>query len=149
GERDDGNHRQPDHGRRRRLALVAADTQSTVRGCYEDSPTPGPQTAGEYDEGKPMNSQQPNPVAAAAARSRGRVRVRAITAGIGAAGLVVAGVVAYALPGSSQASTTGSSGSAASSGAGTSSGSSSSAGSDDGLGASASSGSSDNSGFSG
>ena len=36
-----------------RLAPVAARTQSTVRGCSEDSPTPGPQTAGSTTKGNP------------------------------------------------------------------------------------------------
>jgi len=72
--------------------------------------------------------------AAAVARRQGRSRLRAATVAVGAAGLAVTGVVAYALPGSSHASTTGSGGStggAASqntgSSAGTSTGSSGSA----------------------
>ena len=52
------------------------------------------------------------PVAAAAvARRQGRSRLRAATVAVGAAGLAVTGVVAYALPGSAHASTTGSGGS--------------------------------------
>jgi hypothetical protein len=49
--------------------------------------------------------------AAAVARRQGRSRLRAATVAVGAAGLAVTGVVAYALPGSSHASTTGSGGS--------------------------------------
>jgi type IV secretion system protein TrbL len=76
------------------------------------------------------------PVAAAAvARRQGRSRLRAATVAVGAAGLAVTGGVAYALPGSSHASTTGSGGSTGSaaasqntgSSAGTSTGSSGSA----------------------
>ena len=73
--------------------------------------------------------------AAAVARRQGRSRLRAATVAVGAAGLAVTGVVAYALPGSSHASTTssgGSTGGAAASqntgsSAGTSTGSSGSA----------------------
>ena len=72
--------------------------------------------------------------AAAVARRQGRSRLRATTVAIGAAGLAVTGVVAYALPGSSHASTTGSGGGATGSqstgsSAGTSTGSSGSSGS--------------------
>jgi hypothetical protein len=71
---------------------------------------------------------------AAAARQRGHSRLRAATVAVGAAGLAVAGVVAYALPGSSHASTSGSTGSGAASqqtgaSAGNSAGSSASSGS--------------------
>src|SRR5262249_40235969 len=145
----------PARGRTERLTgpSCGAHSEHSQR-LFRGFPDSGPADCGSNDEGKPMNSQQPNPVAAAAARSRGRARMHAVTAGIGAAGLAVASVVAYTLPGSAHASTTGSSGSAASSNSGTSSGSSSSLGSDDGLGSddesssSASSGSSANSGFS-
>ena len=72
--------------------------------------------------------------AAAVARRQGRSRLRATTVAIGAAGLAVTGVVAYALPGSSHASTAGSGGSTGGAGsrntgssAGTSTGSSGSA----------------------
>jgi len=70
--------------------------------------------------------------AAAVARRQGRSRLRAATVAVGGAGLAVTGVVAYALPGSSHASTTGSGGGAAvsqntGSSAGTSAGSSGSA----------------------
>jgi len=70
--------------------------------------------------------------AAAVARRQGRSRLRATTVAIGAAGLAVTGVVAYALPGSSHASTTGSGGGATGSqstgsSAGTATGSSGSA----------------------
>jgi len=75
-------------------------------------------------------------------RQRGRSRLRAATVAVGATGLAVAGVVAYALPGSSHASTSGSTGSGVASqqtgssagnstGSSASSGSSSSSGSDD------------------
>ena len=91
--------------------------------------------------------------AAAAARRLGQSRLRATTVTIGVAGLAAAGVVAYALPGSSHASTTGSGGStggaAASqntgSSAGTSAGSSGSSGSASNSGSAATGGS----GFSG
>ena len=79
---------------------------------------------------------------AVAARQRGHSRLRAATVAVGAAGLAVAGVVAYALPGSSHASTAGATGSGAASqqagssagnstGSSASSGSSRSSGSDD------------------
>ena len=56
------------------------------------------------------------PVAvAAAARRQGQSRLRGATVTIGVAGLAAAGVVAYALPGSSHASTSGSTGSGAAS----------------------------------
>jgi hypothetical protein len=70
------------------------------------------------------------PVAAAAvARRQGRSRLRAATVAVGAAGLAVTGVVAYALPGSSHASSTGSAAASQNTGssAGTSAGSSGSA----------------------
>ena len=94
------------------------------------------------------------PVAAAvAARRQGQSRLRAATVTIGVAGLAAAGVVAYALPGSSHASTTGSGGSTGSaaasqntgSSAGTSTGSSGSSGSASSSGSAATGGS----GFSG
>jgi hypothetical protein len=90
-----------------------------------------------------------HPVAVAtAARRQGRSRLRAATVAVGAAGLAVAGVVAYALPGSSHASTTRSGGSASQqtgSAAGTSTGSSGSSGSASSSGSS----STGSSGFSG
>jgi len=68
------------------------------------------------------------PVAAAAvARRQGRSRLRATTVAVGAAGLAVTGVLAYALPGSSHASTTGAASQNTGSSAGTSTGSSGSA----------------------
>ena len=92
---------------------------------------------------------------AAAARQRGHSRLRAATVAVGAAGLAVAGVVAYALPGSSHASTSGSTGSGAASqqtgaSAGNSAGSSASSGaaSSSGSAATGDSGSSGSSGIS-
>ena len=90
-------------------------------------PGPGRGTEAPWGAARPV-------AAAAVARRQGRSRLRAATVAVGAAGLAVAGVLAYALPGSSHASTTGSGGStggAASrntgSSAGTSTGSSGSA----------------------
>ena len=140
--------------------------QRNVRGCPEDSPTAGPQTAGETTKGNPMTSQPTQPArrsgngaapgpawpvaAAAAARRQGQSRLRAATVTIGVAGLAAAGVVAYVLPGSSHASTSSSTGSGAApqhtgSSAGTSTGSSGSSGSASNSGSAATGGS----GFSG
>ena len=90
-------------------------------------PGPGRGTEAPWGAARPV-------AAAAVARRQGRSRLRAATVAVGAAGLAVTGVLAYALPGSSHASTTGSGGStggAASrntgSSAGTSTGSSGSA----------------------
>ena len=93
GERDDGNDRQLVHGRPGRLAARPGHRcqrpHAGIAGAHSDDsqrqfrgfPDSGPADCGENDEGKPMNSQQPNPVAAAAARNRGRARLRAVTAG--------------------------------------------------------------------
>ena len=105
------------------------------------------------DEAPPGAARQVT--AAVAARRRGQSRLRATTVTVGAAGLAVAGVVAYALPGSSHASTTSSgssTGSAAASqhtgsSAGTATGSSGSA-SSSGSAATGGSGSSGSSGIS-
>ena len=90
-------------------------------------PGPGRGTEAPWGAARPV-------AAAAVARRQGRSRLRAATVAVGAAGVAVTGVLAYALPGSSHASTTGSGGStggAASrntgSSAGTSTGSSGSA----------------------
>ena len=92
--------------------------------------------------GKDTRGWAQHPVAAAAAARRpGRSRLRAAPVAVGAAGLAVAGVVAYALPGSSHASTASSTGSGAASQQTGSSGGSS-------TGSSASSGSSSSSGSS-
>ena len=85
-----------------------------------------------------MNSAEPNARAAMEARREGRARLRAVTATVGAAGLVGAGVVAFALPGSHHAAS--STGTGASSSAGSSSGSSSSSGSFGNFGSGVSSG---------
>jgi len=88
------------------------------------------------------------PVAAAvAARRQGQSRLRAATVAIGVAGLAAAGVVAYALPGSSHASTTGSGGSTGSAAASRSTGSS--AGTSTGSSGSSGSAATGGSGFSG
>ena len=88
------------------------------------------------------------PVAAAvAARRQGQSRLRAATVTIGVAGLAAAGVVAYALPGSSHASTTGSGGSTGSAAASRSTGSS--AGTSTGSSGSSGSAATGGSGFSG
>jgi hypothetical protein len=84
---------------------------------------------------------------AVAARQRGHSRLRAATVAVGAAGLAVAGVVAYALPGSSHAGTTGSGGSSGSAAASQSNGSS--AGTSTGTSGSSGSAATGGSGFSG
>jgi len=90
-------------------------------------PGPGRGTEAPWGAARPV-------AAAAVARRQGRSRLRAATVAVGAAGLAVAGVLAYALPGSSHASTAGSGGSTGGAGsrntgssAGTSTGSSGSA----------------------
>ena len=67
-------------------------------------PGPGRGTEAPWGAARPV-------AAAAVARRQGRSRLRAATVAVGAAGLAVTGVLAYALPGSSHASTTGSGGS--------------------------------------
>ena len=68
-------------------------------------PGPGRGTEAPWGAARPV-------AAAAVARRQGRSRLRAATVAVGAAGLAVTGVLAYALPGSSHANTTGSGGSA-------------------------------------
>ena len=67
-------------------------------------PGPGRGTEAPWGAARPV-------AAAAVARRQGRSRLRAATVAVGAAGVAVTGVLAYALPGSSHASTTGSGGS--------------------------------------
>jgi hypothetical protein len=99
-----------------------------------------------------MNSAEPNARAAMEARREGRARLRAVTATVGAVGLVGAGVVAFALPGSHHAASstgTGASSSAGSNSSGSSgTGSGSTSSGSTGSGASSSSGSSGSSGSS-
>jgi hypothetical protein len=77
-----------------------------------------------------MNSAEPNARAAAVARQRGQARLRAATVTVGAAGLVGAGVIAYALPGGTHhAGTSAASGTGSASSGSGASGSSSSSGS--------------------
>jgi len=109
-------------------------------------PGPGRGTEAPWGAARPVAT-------AAVARRQGRSRLRAATVAVGAAGVAVTGVLAYALPGSSHASTTGSGGSTGSaaasqnngSSAGTSTGSSGSSGSASSSGSTATGGS----GFSG
>jgi len=78
-----------------------------------------------------MNSPEPDARSAAAARRLGQARLRTTTAAVGVAGLVGAGVIAFALPGSAHhtSTTTASGGSSGTSSSSGSAGSSSNAGS--------------------